>query len=73
RWAVPFAIWTLVLGVCTLGPVLHVDGVITGIRLPWDLPAHLPILKNILPSRLMVFVALGVAIWVALWVSWGGD
>ncbi|MHB8264119.1 MAG: glycosyltransferase family protein [Acidimicrobiales bacterium] len=71
RWAVPFAIWTLVLGVCTLGPVLHADGNITAVRLPWDLPTHLPILKDILPSRLMVFCALGVAMWVALWVSWG--
>ncbi|MCL5948602.1 MAG: hypothetical protein M1420_05530 [Actinobacteria bacterium] len=69
-WAVPFSIWTLVLAVCTLGPVLHVDGTITAIRLPWDLPAHLPLLKNILPSRLMVFVALGVAVWVTLWVTW---
>ncbi len=69
-WAVPFSIWTLVLAVCTLGPVLHVDGTITAVRLPWDLPAHLPLLKNILPSRLMVFVSAGVALWVALWVMW---
>ncbi|MCL4433252.1 MAG: hypothetical protein M1399_00525 [Actinobacteria bacterium] len=69
-WAVPFSIWTVVLAVCTLGPVLHVDGAVTAVRLPWDLPAHLPLLKNILPSRLMVFVSAGVAVWVALWVMW---
>ncbi len=71
RWSVPFAVWIAALVICTLGPVLHVDGNVTAIRLPWILPAHLPILKNILPSRLMVYVAFGLAIWIPLWVSWG--
>lgn len=70
RWAVPLAIWTIFAAVATLGPYLHVDGVITRLPLPWWIPAHLPLLEGALPNRLMLYVSFAVAVWLGLWGSW---
>lgn len=73
RWVKPLAIFTLVITVFTLGPFLHVAGTTTSVRLPWYLVFGLPIFKDILPARLMLYVSLVVAIWTALWISWGSN
>ena len=71
RWVAPLGIVFGALGIATLGPYLHVNGVVTGIELPWRLVAGLPIFDNILPSRLMLYVSLFSGFWVAVWVSHG--
>ena len=44
-----------IFAVCSLGPQLHVAGhQLSAIVLPWWIPAHLPLLENILPARLMM-------------------
>lgn len=70
RWVAPFAIWTVLLGVCAFGPQLYINGKSAGIPLPWGLVSNIPVLKEALPSRLMVYVSLAVATWSALWTSW---
>ncbi len=51
--------------VCSLGPRLSIDGHLSGIPLPFALLDHIPLLDNILPSRISVatdaFVAAVVA------------
>jgi len=46
----------------SLGPHLTVGGVTTSVPLPWIIPAHLPLLKNILPARLTLYMYLAAAI-----------
>lgn len=71
RWAAPFAIWTLLLAVFALGPELHLASDTTGLLpLPWGLASGIPVLKDALPTRLVVYVFLAVATWGALWTSW---
>ena len=58
---------TVVLGltaIATLGPRLHVLGTI-GVRLPWLVATHLPLIKSALPARLTLYIALFVAIMTA--------
>ncbi len=57
------------IGVCfvlSLGPQLTVDGVNTGVALPFALLEHLPLLDNILTVRIALYVDLYVALMVAL-------
>jgi hypothetical protein len=79
-WRVPVvraaAIMTLVVTLFSLGPHLHIDGHPLPIVLPWWIPAHLPVLDNILPSRLMLFAYLGLGVCLAfaltrMWTSRG--
>ncbi|MBO0836292.1 MAG: hypothetical protein J2P28_12420, partial [Actinobacteria bacterium] len=62
RWAAPL---TVVAAVLSLGPRLHIAGVDTRVPLPWLPLGHLPLLENLLPSRLMLFAFLGAGIVVA--------
>ena len=65
RAAVVAAAVTLVCAmVLALGGRLDIHGQATRIPLPWLIPAHLPVLQNVLPVRLMVagFLALGVIV-----------
>jgi hypothetical protein len=57
------------MAVLSLGPRLHVAGHETPISLPWRLAAHLPILDNVLPSRLSAYVLLAVALLLACGVG----
>jgi len=57
---------TLVTLVLSFGAHLHVDGRETGIPLPWSLVGSLPVLRDILPSRLSAVLWLGVALLVAV-------
>jgi hypothetical protein len=66
-WRVPVirtaGIVAAIIALLSLGPHLHVAGhQISALPLPWWIPAHLPVLQNILPARLMIYVYLAVAI-----------
>jgi hypothetical protein len=54
--------------VASLGPVVYRDGhpVVT---LPWSGLFHLPLVRNALPLRLMVFAYLVLAVATALWLA----
>lgn len=57
--------------VWALGSHLHVAGRQT-VTLPFNWVSGLPILKNIVPSRLIMFTSLAIAIGIAKWLSEGG-
>ena len=66
-WRVPVirtaGIVAAIIAVLSLGPHLHVGGhQFSTLPLPWWIPAHLPVLQNILPARLMMYVYLAAAI-----------
>lgn len=59
-------ILALVIAVLSLGPHINVQGhALLALPLPWWIPAHLPVLDDILPNRLMLYVDLAAAIIVA--------
>jgi hypothetical protein len=68
------ALLAMIVAVLSLGPHLNVQKhVLLAVPLPWWIPAHIPVLDDILPNRLMVYVYLAAAIIVAfslrlLWV-----
>ena len=53
----------------SLGPVLIVDGRVTGFRLPFDLIQHVPLLNNVLTVRFSLYVALFAAVLVAMGID----
>jgi hypothetical protein len=56
----------VILAVLSLGPHLNVQGhALLAVPLPWWIPAHLPVLDDILPNRLMLYVDLAAAVVVA--------
>ncbi|MHB8490063.1 MAG: hypothetical protein ACYDCS_13000 [Candidatus Dormibacteria bacterium] len=60
------AILAVIIAVLSLGPHINVQGhPLLAVPLPWWIPAHLPVLDDILPNRLMVYVDLAAAIIVA--------
>jgi hypothetical protein len=66
-WRVPVirtaGIVAAIVAVLSLGPHLHVAGhLYSALPLPWWIPAHLPVLQNILPPRLMIYVYLAAGI-----------
>lgn len=73
RWSNPLVRFSSLLGlavaVCSLGPSLHVYGRDTGIPLPWRLVDILPVVSNMLPSRLMLYAHLSAALLVAVFVQ----
>jgi hypothetical protein len=68
-WREPLVRFAALLGasmaVLSLGPQLHVHGNLTGIPLPWRAVDWLPVLENVLPSRLALFTDLMAALLVA--------
>ncbi|MBV8445926.1 MAG: hypothetical protein JOZ92_08435 [Candidatus Dormibacteraeota bacterium] len=60
------AVMAVLVAVASLGPRLVVDGTNTGVPLPWIIPEHLPLLNNVLPSRLMMYVFLAAGLLLAL-------
>ena len=72
RWRDPAARFLLVaLGltcVAALGDELHVDGARI-VPMPWGLIGGLPLFKDVLPVRLMVYASLALAVVVALWAA----
>jgi hypothetical protein len=65
-WRVPVirtaGVVAAIIAILSLGPHLHVAGHQLSLPLPWWIPAHLPVLENILPARLMLYVYLAAAI-----------
>jgi hypothetical protein len=55
--------------ILSLGGLLHVGGHKLPIPLPWIVFTHVPVLEDILPSRLMVFAFLAAAVVVALFID----
>ena len=55
--------------VLSLGPSLHVAGRRTHVPLPEALIGHLPVLANLLPSRLMLYAFLLAAVLLAVFVD----
>jgi hypothetical protein len=68
RWT---AAATIVVGVLSLGPHLHVDGNVTQVPLPWALVAWLPLMGSALPARLMVIAFLGIGLIAGVAVAIG--
>ncbi|MGH7761614.1 MAG: hypothetical protein ACREOY_09395 [Candidatus Dormibacteraceae bacterium] len=62
RWS---GLMAFIVAVLSLGPHLHVDGIITPIWLPWTVVAGLPLMGSALPGRLMTIGFLGTGIVVA--------
>jgi hypothetical protein len=69
RWADPVIRWSallvLALATISLGPALHVAGVVTHIPMPWVLLQALPVFQNVLPARLMLVAFLPAGILLA--------
>jgi hypothetical protein len=60
---------TVIMAVCSLGPVFHLARVPVNIYMPWSLMLHLPLIRDALPGRLALYVAyLGIIV-----VIWGSD
>jgi len=77
-WRVPVirvaAVTAVVIGILSLGPHLEIAGHNTKIPLPWWPVSQLPLVGNILPSRMMYFVYLPLGIGLAflldrMWVA----
>lgn len=77
-WRVPVvraaACLAIVLAVFSLGPNLHVANQQLPIPLPWWLPGHVPVLRSLLPSRMMLPAFLPIGLLLAhamhrLWVA----
>lgn len=69
-WRVPqirvAGVMALVIAILSLGPHLNVGGhPFLALPLPWWIPAHLPVLDDILPNRLMMYVDLAAALILA--------
>jgi hypothetical protein len=71
RWLLISALSALLCWVLSLGPTLVVAGTLTKIHLPFALLVHLPLLQDILPSRLSLaewlFLSLAVALGISEW------
>lgn len=72
-WRRPAIRWlslvTLITALLSLGPHLHVNGTRTSIPLPWLPLGQVPLLRNIVPSRLMLLAVFGAAVVVAALVQ----
>jgi hypothetical protein len=67
RWA---ALVGLVAAVLSMGPHLHVNGAVNQqIVLPWALVLKLPVLANLLPSRLAIYLFLCAGILLGVFVG----
>jgi hypothetical protein len=72
-WAfrkVRILVFTSVMVVCAyilaLGPRLTIDGHMTGVRMPFTILRHIPLLQDILPVRFALFVQLFAAMALAI-------
>ncbi len=58
-----------VLVLLSLGPTLHIGGHHTHLPLPGLVLAHLPVLENLLPGRIMLYAYLAAAVLLAVFLS----
>lgn len=72
-WRVPVVriagLMAVAITVLSMGPHLHVAGQTTPVPLPWWIAARIPLVRDVLPSRLMVYVYLAVALLLAFALS----
>jgi hypothetical protein len=59
----------VIMGILSLGPHLHLRGHDLGIPAPWHIATFLPLIGNILPSRMMVYVYLAAGTLLAFGVE----
>lgn len=70
KWyAKVLVIMAALVGLASLGPKLQINGRIESLALPWDITAHLPILRSMLPTRFPMYIFLLAAIMFGLWLS----
>jgi hypothetical protein len=62
-------LFALVMMILSLGPFLHIAGNQQNIRLPWWIVTKIPLLRDILANRLMVYVYLAIALIVAVAIA----
>ncbi len=64
RWSiVRFAgLLTLAVMILSMGAILHINGWVTGLSLPWRVVRRLPLIASALPARLALFQWLGLAV-----------
>lgn len=60
------AVFSLIITIFSFGPQLHVAGKITSLYLPWYQIQKFPLLKNILPSRMMNLTFLSIGLLMAM-------
>jgi len=63
------AILFLILVVAAMGPVLHIDGKVENITLPWAIAEHLPLLGSAIADRFSLYIFLVLALLIGLWLS----
>ena len=64
----PLIFITFMILIFSLGPYLHIDGIITMIPMPGHLFIFPP-LNNAAPNRFIMYVFLLVGFWVAVWID----
>jgi hypothetical protein len=69
RYRLPLGILVLLFAIFSLGPSLWVNGVQTGIWLPWRIAVHLPIIRNAMPARFTMFLFLASAVVLTRWLA----
>jgi hypothetical protein len=65
----PLLLSLLAIVILSLGPILHIANVATGLWLPWGLALRLPLISQALPNRFSMYVALAAGLTAALWLS----
>jgi hypothetical protein len=73
RHRLPLGILILLFAVCSLGPSLWINGVQTGVWLPWRIALNVPIIRHALPGRFTMFVFLATAVAIAAWLAGRGS
>lgn len=61
-----FAVMTLLTGILSMGPMLHIFSRNTGIPMPWALLQHLPLMEHVITSRLTMYMFLFCGVLLAL-------
>ncbi|MGC9272151.1 hypothetical protein [Acidiphilium sp.] len=60
-----------VIIIASLGPVLHLAGRLTGVRLPWSWTRQMPLIRSALPTRFTLYVSLAASVVVAKFLADG--
>ena len=67
-WVKPLIFITFMILIFSLGPYLHIDGIITMMPMPGHLFIFPP-LNNAAPNRFIMYVFLLIGFWFAVWVG----
>lgn len=58
--------------ILSIGPVLNFNARHYNVPMPWSVALHVPVIRSILPGRLILYAGLGAAIAVGLWMARAG-